>query len=150
MLWPFDRTVSVVLYIYSSFVCMTSFLLPDLRIRLNASSVAHAGRVEVLLAGKWGAIDRYTWQLNDAHVACRQLGFTSGAELAVRGATFIFNAKWTATAMKIQWIENVQCIGNESLLRECPHDVSFTPGPLLEAGVICTTQNAGKITERTI
>ncbi|KAJ7388653.1 hypothetical protein OS493_036507 [Desmophyllum pertusum] len=53
----------------------------DLRIRLNASSVAYAGRVEVLLAGKWGAIDRYTWQLNDAHVACRQLGFTSAPSL---------------------------------------------------------------------
>ena len=100
--------------------------------------------MEVLLAGKWGAIDRFTWQLSDAHVACKQLGF-SGAELAVRGATFIFSPKWSASAMNIQWLDNVQCNGNESLLSECPHTVAFSPGLALEAGVVCTSNKSGKV-----
>ena len=104
--------------------------------------MAYAGRVEVLLAGRWGAIDRYTWELPDADVACRQLGFPA-AELAVRGATYIFSAKGTR-GMEIQWIENVRCRGTESRLHECPHNVSFTPGPVLEAGVVCKSSNLGK------
>lgn len=101
----------------------------------------YAGRVEVLLAGTWGAIDRYTWELPDADVACRQLGF-SAAELAVRGATYILSAKGSK-AMGIQWIDNVHCLGSESLLYECSHNVSFTPGPVFEAGAVCKTNNSG-------
>ena len=104
--------------------------------------MAYAGRVEVRLAGKWGSIDRYTWDLPDANVTCRQLGFPA-AELAIRGATFIFGAKGVR-GMDIQWIENVQCLGTESLLHECPHNVSFTPGPRLDAGVVCKSNNLGK------
>ena len=119
-------------------------LLSELHIRLNASPVSYAGRVEVFLAGKWGAIDRYSWRLADAHVTCRQLGF-AGADLAVRGATYVFNAKFSKRAIGIQWIDNVRCLGNESSLNECPHNVSFVHVPVLEAGVVCKTNNSGKI-----
>jgi len=100
--------------------------------------------VEVLLAGKWGAIDRFSWQLTDAHVACRQVGFPR-AELALRGATFILNSSWSARALDAQWVENVQCLGNESLLIQCPLDLVFTPGLALEAGVVCTSDKTGKV-----
>lgn len=96
------------------------------------------------MAGKWGAIDRFTWQLKDAHVACKQLGF-AGAELALRGATFILNASWSASALDVQWVDNVRCLGNESLLSECPLNLAFTPGPVLEAGVVCTSDKPGKV-----
>lgn len=112
---------------------------PDLNISLAGAPVAFAGRVQVLLGGKLGAIDRYTWDLHDAHVVCRQLGYPA-AELALRGATYIFGPKGSR-GMEIQWIENVKCVGNESMLDECPHKISFTPGPLLEAGVICKSDN---------
>ena len=101
--------------------------------------------MEVLLAGKWGAIDRFTWQLTDAHVACKQLGF-SGAELALRGATFILiNTSFSEKALKVQWVENVRCLENESLLIECPLDLVFTSGPVLEAGAVCTSDETGKV-----
>ena len=100
--------------------------------------------MEVLLAGKWGAFDRFTWHFTDAHVACRQLGF-SGAELALRGATFLLNSSWSARALRVQWIENVRCLGNESLLIECPLDFVFTPGPVLEAGAVCSSDKSGKV-----
>ncbi|XP_068707041.1 scavenger receptor cysteine-rich domain-containing group B protein-like [Montipora foliosa] len=111
-----------------------------LKLRLFGATVPFAGRVEVYMAGKWGAIDRYTWELRDAHVACRQLR-NATAELAIRGATYMFDPRLTSKGMKIQWLENVHCLGNESMLHECPHNVSFTPGPVLEAGVICKSDN---------
>lgn len=100
--------------------------------------------MEVLLAGKWGAIDRFTWQLTDAHVACKQLGFP-GAELALRGATFILNPPFSGRTLNVQWVENVRCLGNESLLIECPLDLVFTSGPVLEAGAVCTSDETGKV-----
>lgn len=103
--------------------------------------MTYAGRLEVSLAETWGAIDRYTWEFPDAQVACRQLGFT-GAFVAVRGATYILSPKGIK-AMGFQWLENVKCLGNESKLNECVHDVSFTPGPVLEAGVICNSSDLG-------
>lgn len=94
------------------------------------------------MGGELGAIDRYTWDIRDAHVVCRQLGYRA-AELALRGATYIFGSKGTSRGMEIQWLENVECLGNESVLDECPHKISFTPGPSLEAGVICESANLG-------
>lgn len=94
------------------------------------------------MAGIWGAIDRFTWQLTDAHVVCKQLGF-SGAELALRGATFILNSPFSKRALKVQWIENVRCLGNESSLIECPLDIVFTPGRVLGAGAVCTSDETG-------
>ncbi|XP_022795001.1 soluble scavenger receptor cysteine-rich domain-containing protein SSC5D-like, partial [Stylophora pistillata] len=113
------------------------------QIRLRKWSVSYAGRVEVFLAGKWGAINSHNWRLADAHVTCRRLGF-SGADLAVRGATYVFNAKFSVSAMGIQWIDNVECLGNESYLHECPHEVFFVHVGVFEAGVVCKTENAVK------
>ena len=123
------------------FVCLFSFSV--FQIRLRKWSVSYAGRVEVFLAGKWGVINSHNWQLADAHVTCRRLGF-SGADLAVRGATYVFNAKFSGNAMGIQWIDNVECLGNESYLHECPHEVFFVHVEVFEAGVVCKTENAGK------
>ncbi|CAH3165697.1 unnamed protein product [Pocillopora meandrina] len=112
-----------------------------LQIHLRKWSVSYAGRIEVFLAGKWGAINSYNWQLADAHVACRQLGF-SGADLAIHGAAYVFAPKFSGNSMDIQWLDNVECRGSESSLDECPHEVSFVRVGVLEAGVVCKTKSA--------
>ncbi|RMX48066.1 hypothetical protein pdam_00002673 [Pocillopora damicornis] len=112
-----------------------------LQIHLQKWSVSYAGRIEVFLAGKWGAINSYNWQLADAHVACRQLGF-SGADLAIHGAAYVFAPKFSGNSMDIQWLDNVECRGSESSLDECPHEVSFVRVGVLEAGVVCKTKSA--------
>ena len=71
------------------------------------------GRVEVLYNGTWGTLCADDWDLTDATVVCRELGFqragkTYKTEDGIRG--------------KI-WFDKVQCTGNESLLSECLHNL---------------------------
>ena len=44
-------------------------------IRLVGGSTALEGRVEVCLNNAWGAICDYSFHIEEAHVACGQLGF---------------------------------------------------------------------------
>ena len=45
-------------------------------IRLNGSSYATYGRVEICMNGSWGTICDDFWDDRDASVICRQLGFS--------------------------------------------------------------------------
>ena len=56
-------------------------------IRLAGSKTLFQGRVEVYLHGEWGTVCDTDWDLPDAQVACRQLGF-KGAASATAGGEF--------------------------------------------------------------
>ena len=99
----------------------------------NRNDLASKGRVEVFYNGIWGTVCDDYWDLKDANVVCRQLGFP-GAVAADISAAF--------GAGKGQiWMDKVQCTGEESSLIECRnsgwginncnHDE--------DAGVMCTT-----------
>ncbi|XP_068677075.1 uncharacterized protein [Montipora foliosa] len=71
------------------------------------------GRVEVYYNGTWGTVCDDGWDVNDAHVACRQLGF--------RGASYQYQtAKYGEGSGKI-WLDDVECNGEEPLLSSCKH-----------------------------
>ena len=60
----------------------------DNLIRLQGSTLPYAGRVEVFYAGVWGAISVIDWDINDATVVCRQLGYSAGAEVALKNGVY--------------------------------------------------------------
>ena len=85
---------------------------PDANIRLVGYIYEHEGTVEILYQGTWGTICDDGWDDNDATVVCRELGFLNG--IATR-PLFIFNSGPV-------WLRQVECLGNESKLSQCPHN----------------------------
>lgn len=71
------------------------------------------GRVEVLHNGSWSTICDDSWDLPDAHVACRMLGYP-GAESALASGFF---GPGEAGIL----LDDVECIGNETSLEDCQH-----------------------------
>ena len=96
-----------------------------------------SGRVEVLFNGTWGTICDHSWDLHDADVVCRQLGY-EGALTALRGAEF---GQGTGQI----WLDDVRCVGDETSISECRHGGwgVHNCGHSEDAGMVCRT--AGKV-----
>ena len=84
--------------------------------------------MEIHYSGSWEAICFDGWDIHDAFVACRQLGY-SGADSITRE---------TAASM-MSSLKKVQCKGNENTLGDCDHD-GWSVGNCSYgyAGVLCT------------
>lgn len=77
-------------------------------------SLPHAGRVEVHYNGSWGTICSTDWDIQDANVICKQLGYI--------GAVATGRAVDTAEATigdGIIWISGAMCKGTEASIGEC-------------------------------
>ena len=82
-------------------------------LRLADGNWEGEGRVEIFHNGRWGTVCDYLWDINDAQVVCRELGFLH----AVSAPT---NALYGEGSGPI-WLNNVQCKGNERSITECKH-----------------------------
>ena len=97
--------------------------------RLVNGSNAWEGRVEVLHDGMWGTVCGHDWDILDARVVCRSLGFR-GAINATYNATYGYGTGPI-------WIRDLRCNGTESDIFSCPHDGTSRCSHLRDAGVIC-------------
>ena len=89
-------------------------LYVHLVVRLVNGSTQYEGRVEVYHNGEWGTVCDDGWDLNDAQVVCRQLGF--GPAIEARD-----NAYYGQGSGQI-WLSNLTCITTELNIEDCLHD----------------------------
>uniref|UniRef100_A0A8C6ET03 SRCR domain-containing protein n=1 Tax=Marmota marmota marmota TaxID=9994 RepID=A0A8C6ET03_MARMA len=102
------------------------------QLRLVDGGSRCAGRVEILQQGSWGSICDDSWDLNDAHVVCRQLGCGVALEATI-------SAHFGEGSGPV-WLDEVNCTGQEAHVWQCPsqgwgqHNCSHKE----DAGVICS------------
>ena len=91
-----------------------NFILISVLVRLVNGGALY-GRVEVYYNGSWGTVCDDDWDINDANVVCRQLGF-------FRASGAFHGAKYGQGSGTI-WMDDVNCQGDEAFLQQCAHDV---------------------------
>ncbi len=69
------------------------------------------GRVEIYWEGRWGTVCQYGWDVLDAQVVCRELGF----DVAV---TQYGGARFGRGGGPV-WLSQVRCVGGEERLIDC-------------------------------
>ena len=111
-------------------------------LRLVGGSSALEGRVEVYHSGQWGTVCDDFWEVTDATVACRQLGYHSG--------TAHEEAHFGRGSGPI-WLDDVGCTGSESRLIDCPRPSHRGVGSHNcnhgdDAGATCTAHAAPSFT----
>ena len=92
------------------------------------------GRVEIFYKGEWGTVCDDYWDLRDAIVVCRQLGYTTAVRRSI-------SAEFGEGTGRI-WRDNVGCRGTENRLSSCSasywgsHNCYHSD----DAGVVCTSK----------
>ena len=108
------------------------FLIMFLTVRIVDGPAPNMGRVEVYHDNQWGCVCDDWWDMREAEVVCRQLGFSS--------AVFVtFSAKFGEGSGPIHF-DDLECSGGESDLGECEHSGlgNTNCGHHEDAGVICS------------
>lgn len=72
-----------------------------------------SGQLQVFHAGTWGNVCTNGFDLLDAMVACRQLGYHD------KGPTFTYNYHGSHLHSPV-WMTDIECTGDESKLVDCP------------------------------
>ncbi|XP_071486165.1 scavenger receptor cysteine-rich domain superfamily protein-like [Diadema antillarum] len=84
-------------------------------VRLVDGSGSYEGRVEIFYDSQWGTVCDDYWDIADATVVCRQLGFAN--------ATDVFRHAYFGGGKPDQpiYLDDVHCNGNETELTDCEH-----------------------------
>ena len=110
-----------------------------MRLNGNGSSPTE-GFIEALgTDNQWGGICDHGFDLFDAHVVCKMLGFPTAIESLVNGAaTHLYG---TASSGSNFTLNNLECTGAESSVFDCPLTGELTENCEASeiAGVKCVT-----------
>ncbi|KAB0351200.1 hypothetical protein FD754_016057 [Muntiacus muntjak] len=107
----------------------------DLELRLMDGDHPCEGRVEVKHQGAWGTVNDYNWNMEEAHVVCRQLR-CGAAVHAPKGSKF-------GPGIGPIWFHYIYCKGQESAINECSYPVVMDHHPEghshnKDAGAVCS------------
>ena len=96
------------------------------------------GRVEIFHNGSWGTVCDDIWDINDAQVICRELGYPDAVSA-------LHSAHFGSGSGQI-WLDDVQCQGNESSIVNCQHAGWGVEncGHSEDASVICSSKYDNK------
>ena len=122
-----------------------SYILISTTVRLaSPSNLPSSGRVEVFNNGTWGTICDNSWDLQDANIVCRDLGY-DGALSAPGDAAF---GQGTGQI----WLDDVKCVGNETMIAQCSHGGwgVHSCGHHKDASVVCRPAGMVKTSVHTI
>ncbi|XP_038051810.1 deleted in malignant brain tumors 1 protein-like [Patiria miniata] len=116
----FDDTDDYYYYFYYDIVGVTCnpTTPPPVLVRLADGSTPHEGRVEVYYKCQWGTICSSSWDIEDANVICRQLGYPSASQ-AWRNAHF---GQGSGPVL----LDRVGCDGDETTIDQCDHSGWFS------------------------
>ncbi|XP_072013342.1 scavenger receptor cysteine-rich domain-containing protein DMBT1-like isoform X2 [Amphiura filiformis] len=101
-------------------------------LRLQGGPDSYEGLVQVWLGNQWVSICAEGWDLQDAHVACQQLGFQQASEI-------ISGDLYGNGGNNSVWIRDVDCRGTEESLQECNYSVSDVSCQQ-DGAVICASE----------
>ncbi|XP_073416269.1 scavenger receptor cysteine-rich domain-containing protein DMBT1-like isoform X14 [Dendrobates tinctorius] len=129
---------TVILLLFGTLLLSGVYTLPDqllkdiFPVRLVSGWDGCAGHVEIFYENAWGIVCDDGWDINDAHVVCRQLNCGKAVE-ALQNAYF---GQGTGKML----LANVTCAGNEQYLWQCSHSEwgKHDCRAHEDAGVICS------------
>ena len=109
------------------------------RVRLGGTgSSASEGYVEALgTNGQWGGVCDDYFDINDAHVICRMLGYPSAIAAVDAQYTYGYNPSGNSYVLN-----NLNCDGSELSAFDCSHNGEWQEncGPSEIAGVQCESK----------
>ena len=104
-------------------------------IRLTRGKDESQGQVEIGIDGVWGGVCQTGWDIQDATVICKQLGY-------VYALAATYDNTFGSSLNSRAWISDLACRGEEGTILDCPYtgwNVACSTDQ--RAGVVCSSKS---------